>query len=65
MQVHPDTITVAAGSAGFDATGGLSGGCPAMVQWTLSGPGTLSATSGIPIHYTPPPAARTSLAPTV
>jgi hypothetical protein len=54
MQVYPETITVVAESAGFDAIGGLSNGCPAMVQWTLSGPGTLSSTSGIPIHYTPP-----------
>ena len=54
MQVLPPTITVMAGSAGFDAVGGLSNGCPAMVQWTLSGPGSLSSTSGIPIHYTPP-----------
>jgi hypothetical protein len=54
MQVLPPTITVAAGSAGFDAIGGLSNGCPAMVQWSVSGPGTISPTSGIPIHYTPP-----------
>ena len=53
LEVHPATITVVAGSAGFDAVGGLSG-CPVMVQWTLSGPGRLSATEGIPVHYTPP-----------
>ncbi len=53
LEVHPATITLVAGSVGFDAIGGLSD-CPAMVQWTLSGPGSLSATEGIPIHYTPP-----------
>ena len=53
LEVHPATITVAAGSPGFDAVGGLSN-CPAMVQWALSGPGSLSATEGIPVHYTPP-----------
>jgi hypothetical protein len=51
--VLPATITIAAGSPGFDVIGGLSD-CPAMVGWTLSGPGTLSASEGIPVHYTPP-----------
>jgi hypothetical protein len=53
LQVHPATITVAAGGPGFDAVGGLSN-CPAMVQWSISGPGSLSAMEGIPVHYTPP-----------
>jgi hypothetical protein len=53
LEVHPATITVAAGGPGFDAVGGLSD-CPAMVQWSLAGPGSLSATEGIPVRYTPP-----------
>ena len=53
LQVHPATITVAAGGPGFDAVGGLSD-CPAMVQWSIAGPGSLSAMEGIPVHYTPP-----------
>jgi hypothetical protein len=54
MAVFPETIAVVAGGAGFDAIGGLSGGCAEMVQWTLAGPGSISPTSGIPVHYTPP-----------
>jgi hypothetical protein len=53
LEIHPATITVAAGGPGFDAVGGLSD-CPAMVQWSLAGPGSLSATEGIPVRYTPP-----------
>ncbi|MGA8892025.1 MAG: hypothetical protein WB493_10680 [Anaeromyxobacteraceae bacterium] len=53
LEVHPATITVAAGGPGFDAVGGLSD-CPAMVRWSIAGPGSLSAMEGIPVHYTPP-----------
>ncbi len=54
LQVFPETITVAAGSAGFDVVGGLSNDCKVDVQFSLAGPGTINPHSGIPIHYTPP-----------
>ena len=53
LEVHPATITIAAGGPGFNAFGGLSD-CPAMVQWSIAGPGSLSAMEGIPVHFTPP-----------
>ncbi len=54
LDVHPDSIDVQAGTARIEIWGGFSTACQAMVDFTLSGPGTLSPTSGIPVYYTPP-----------
>ena len=54
LDVQPNAIDVQAGAARIEIWGGFSQACQAMVDFTLSGPGTLSPTSGIPVYYTPP-----------
>ncbi len=53
LTITPTTLTVTAGStpAGFTAT--LTGSS-SSISWTLSGPGSLGATTGTTTSYTPP-----------
>ncbi len=59
LDVHPESIDVQAGTGRIEIWGGFSTACQAMVDFTLSGPGTLSPTSGIPVYYTPPASVTT------
>ena len=48
------TNPVRAGGGPVEIVGGLSNGCQVNVNFSLSGPGTLNPTVGIPVYYTPP-----------
>jgi hypothetical protein len=65
LDVKPDTLTVRAGAPAVEVWGGFSGGCQAMVYFTLSGPGTLAPASGIPVYYTPPAAVSATVTATI
>ncbi len=54
LDVNIVTNPVHAGAARVEIYGGLSNGCTVDVNFSLSGPGTLSPTVGIPVFYTPP-----------
>jgi hypothetical protein len=47
-------MTVKAGDPAVPNIGANLTGCTVMVQWTLTGPGSINPTSGVPIAYTPP-----------
>jgi hypothetical protein len=53
LTVSPVTLSVAAGTAGTLFTATLAGPT-ATISWALTGPGTLSATTGPTTNYTPP-----------
>jgi hypothetical protein len=53
VSVTPETQTLPAGSAAVTITAAPVNSSD-TVAWTLSGPGTISATTGSSITYTPP-----------
>ncbi|HET8733122.1 MAG TPA: hypothetical protein VFM45_05045 [Anaeromyxobacteraceae bacterium] len=54
LDVNIVTNPVRAGGGPVEVVGGLSNGCQVNVNFSLSGPGTLNPTVGIPVYYTPP-----------
>lgn len=65
LEVFAQSTTLTAGGPRVEIFGGLSNGCPVMVNFTLNGPGTLAPTSGIPVYYTPPASVATVTTATV
>ncbi len=53
LAVSPMALVVTAGSAASNLTANLTGSSSA-IAWTLSGPGTISTTTGATTAYTPP-----------
>ncbi len=64
LSVSPTLLTVAAGSGATRFTATLTGASE-TVSWTLSGPGTISAASGLTTSYTPPASVGTATAATL
>jgi len=55
VSVTPATIPVSTGDGATIFAASLSNGAIEPVTWTLTGPGTLSTTSGLQTNYLPPP----------
>ena len=53
ISINPPSLRVTAGTAAVSFGGGATN-CTADAHWTLTGPGSLDTTSGVPVHYTPP-----------
>jgi hypothetical protein len=51
--ISPSSARVTAGGPAVSFGGGASN-CAEMVNWSLSGPGTLDRIQGVPVLYTPP-----------
>ncbi len=56
VAVSPSTATVTAGRGTVDLAATLSGGAAGTIQWTVSGPGTVSPSAGPTTTYMPPAA---------
>lgn len=55
VSVSPGTLTVTTGDGATTFAAILSNGAVDPVTWTLTGPGTISATTGAQTSYQPPP----------
>ena len=64
MSVSPHTVATIVGSGPTTITAAVTNST-AVVTWTLTGPGTLSATTGNQITYTPPASATSGTTATV
>ncbi len=64
LKVNPTVLVVTAGGAAANLTANLTGSSSA-IAWTLSGPGTIGATTGATTSYTPPASVTAATAATL
>jgi len=64
LEVNPMVLVVTAGGAASNLTANLTGSSSA-IAWTLSGPGTIGATTGDTTSYTPPASVSAATAATL
>jgi hypothetical protein len=64
LEVNPMALVVTAGGAASNLTANLTGSSSA-IAWTLTGPGTISTTTGATTSYTPPASVTAATAATL